>query len=364
MDWMKGDRALGRNDNDNSVAITSGTPSIFRTNEPHLQPTVEDYSSPARPSNPTPLAGRTPGSERSPAGGTIGRGSMLSPIQPQGSASQYLTGQIEQMRSQLAAEKEQRAAEKAAHLAEIERMSTQHVRELQATTSELRATRDAHTNEIHRLSLDYSQQLRATFEAAANDARKIKADHTAEMERARSHHARELQAAKDEARECKAACAAEIARLKPQHIEQMRAVTSALKTTEADHANEMAILRSEHEQTLQAATGSTESIEATHADEIQRIIAEHKAKDVAKDAAITEKVHARETRYKQKVATRDTKLAERDAEILELRSKMEHMERMYKSMGTELMRAWGREEFGDTGDKQKYRYKYAKATAA
>jgi hypothetical protein len=40
------------------------------------------------------------------------------------------------------------------------------------------------------------------------------------------------------------------------------------------------------------------------------------------------------------------------------------MERMYKSMGAELMRAWGREEFGDTGEKQKYRYKYAKATAA
>jgi hypothetical protein len=40
------------------------------------------------------------------------------------------------------------------------------------------------------------------------------------------------------------------------------------------------------------------------------------------------------------------------------------LERMYKSMGTELMRAWGREEFGDTGEKQKYRYKYTKATAA
>ena len=52
------------------------------------------------------------------------------------------------------------------------------------------------------------------------------------------------------------------------------------------------------------------------------------------------------------------------AEVLELRSKMEHLERMYKSMGTELMRAWGREEFGDTGEKQKYRYKYTKATVA
>ena len=362
MYWMKGERALGRNNNENSAAITSGTPSIFRTNEPHLQPTVEDYSSPARPSNPTPLAGRSPGSERSPSG-TISRSAMLSPVQPQGGASQYLMGQIERLRSELVAEKEERAAEKAAHLAEMERMGAQHVRELQAATSELRATRDAHATEIHRLSVDYSQQLKATFEAAANDIRRTKADHAAETERTRAQHTKELKAARDESKECKAACAAEIARLKSQHIEEMHAVTSVFKTTESDHANEMARLRSEHEQELQAATGS-EEMEASHAAEIQRIINEHKTRDVAKDAAITEKVSAREARYKQKIATRDAKLAERDAELSELRSKMEHMERMYKSMGSELMRAWGREEFGDTGEKQKYRYKYAKATVA
>ena len=362
MDWMKGERALGRNNNENSAAITSGTPSIFRTNEPHLQPTVEDYSSPARPSNPTPLAGRSPGSERSPSG-TISRSAMLSPVQPQGGASQYLMGQIERLRSELVAEKEERAAEKAAHLAEMERMGAQHVRELQAATSELRATRDAHATEIHRLSVDYSQQLKATFEAAANDIRRTKADHAAETERTRAQHTKELKAARDESKECKAACAAEIARLKSQHIEEMHAVTSVFKTTESDHANEMARLRSEHEQELQAATGS-EEMEASHAAEIQRIINEHKTRDVAKDAAITDKVSAREARYKQKIATRDAKLAERDAVLSELRSKMEHMERMYKSMGSELMRAWGREEFGDTGEKQKYRYKYAKATVA
>jgi hypothetical protein len=143
----------------------------------------------------------------------------------------------------------------------------------------------------------------------------------------------------------------------------MEAVTSAFKMTEADHANETARLRFEHEQELQGAT-NTEKIEARHSAGIQRITTEHKTRDAAKDAAITEKVNARETRYKQKIATRDAKVAERDAELSELRSKMEHMERMYKSMGAELMRAWGREEFGDTGDKQKYRYKYAKATAA
>lgn len=363
MDWMKGDRALGRNHNENSAVITTGTPSIFRTNETHLQPTVEDYSSPARPSNPTPLAGRTPGSERSPSG-TIGRSPMLSPIQPQGGASQYLMGQIERLRSELAAEKEERAAERAAHLAEVERLGAQHSRELQAATSELRATRDAHATEIHRLSVDYSQQLRATFEAAANDARKMKAEHAAEMERTRAQTAKELKMAQTASQGCKASCATDIARLKSQHAEEMRAVTSVFKTTEADHANEMAKLRSAHERELESATGGTEEIEVTHTAEIQRIITEHKTRDAAKDAAITEKVHARETRYKQKIVTRDAKLAEKDAELSELRSKVEHLEKMYRSMGTELLRAWGREEFGDTGEKQKYRYKYAKATAA
>ena len=355
MDWMKGRRALGHDDNEDIPAITSGTPSIFRTNEPQLQPTVEDYSSPARPSNPTPLAGRSPGSERSP-NGTVGRSAMLSPMQPQGGASQYLMGQIERLRSELVAEKEERAAEKAAHLAEMERIGTQHVRELQAATSELRATRDAHATEIHRLSVDYSQQLKATFEAAANDIRKAKADHAVETEHTRAQHAKELKAAREASQECKGTCAAEIARLKSQHIEEMRAVTSVFKTTEADYANEMARLRSEHEKKLQAATG-IEEIKTSHAAEIQRIIAEHKTRDTAKDAAITEKVNARETRYKQKIATRDAKLAEKDAELSELRLKMAHTERMYRSMGTELMRAWGREEFGDTGEKQKYRYK-------
>jgi hypothetical protein len=363
MDWMKGERALGRNNNGDSATITSGTPSIFRTNEPHLQPTVEDYSSPARPSNPTPLAGRSPGSERSP-NGTAGRSAMLSPLQPRGGASQYLMGQIERLRSELVAEKEERAVEKAAHLAEVERMGAQHVRELQAATSELRATRDAHATEIHRLSVDYSQQLKATFEAAANDIRKTKAEHAAETDRTRVQHAKELKTARDASKECKASCATEIARLKSQHIEEMNAVTSVFKTSEADHADEMARLRSEHEQELQAAGGSTDDIEASHSAEIQRIIAEHKSRDAAKDAAITEKVNAREARYKQKIVNRDAKLAEKDAELSELRSKMAHTERMYKSMGTELMRAWGREEFGDTGEKQKYRYKYAKATAA
>lgn len=385
MDWMKGGRAPGHNDIDNSVAITSGTPSIFRNNAPHLQPTVEDYSSPARPSNPTPLGGRTPASERSPAG-NVGRPDLLSPVQPPGGAPPHLVRQIEQLRSELAAEKENRAAEKAAHAAEMERIGAQHVKELQAATSELRATRDAHANEIHRISVEYSQQLRTAYETAANDARKMEAAHDADMESAQAEmdslhaeHDKQLKAAASASGDCKASCATEIARLKSQHIEQKNALTSALTTNEADHAAEMAKLRSEHAKELQAATSGTTGLKASHAAEIQRIATEHKtshaaeiqrintehkSRDAAKDAAIYEKVHARELRYKQKVASRDTKLAERDTEVQELRTKLEHMDKMYKNMGTELMRAWGREEFGDTGEKQRYRYKYAKAAAA
>lgn len=400
MDWMKGGRASGRNDIDNSVAITSGTPSIFRNNAPHLQPTVEDYSSPARPSNPTPLGGRTPASERSPAG-NVGRPDLLSPVQPPGGAPPHLVRQIEQLRSELAAEKEKRAAEKATHAAEIERMGAQHVKELQAATSELRATRDAHSNEIHRMSVEYSQQLRTAYETAANDARKMEAVHDADMESAQAElnsihaeHEKKLKAAASASGDCKSSCATEIARLKAQHIEQTKALSKALTISEAERATETARLRSEHAKELQAATSGATGLKASHAAEmqrisnehktshaaeiqrittehktnhaaeIQRITIEHKSRDAAKDAAIYEKVHARELRYKQKVASRDTKLVERNTEVEELRSKLEHMEKMYKNMGTELMRAWGREEFGDTGEKQRFRYKYAKATAA
>ena len=107
LDWMKGGRAPGRDNAQQDAAITTGTPSMFRTHAPHLQPTVEDYSSPVRPSNPTPHGGRTPATEartpateartpatetRTPAtgralSGTIGRSSMHSPLQTQGGAS-------------------------------------------------------------------------------------------------------------------------------------------------------------------------------------------------------------------------------------------------------------------------------------
>ena len=363
MDWMKGRRALGRDNSQQGAAITTGTPSMFRTNEAHLQPTVEDYSSPVRPSNPTPHGGRTPATERSP-GGTIGRSSMHSPLQPQGGASQYLMGQIQRLRSELAAEKEERAAEKAAHAAEVERLTAQHGKELQSATSELRATRDAHSSEMHRLSTEYSQQLKAAFEAAASEARKTNAAHAAEMEHTRSQHAKDLKAATDASTQCKAACAAEIKRLQSQHSEQMQVATNAFQSRNAENNTEMVKLRTQHAEEMKATIGNPEETAAAHAEEVQRIIDEHKTVDSAKDAAITEKVRAREARYKEKIAARDTKLAEKDAELQNLREKMESLERMYKKMGSELMRAWGREEFGDTGEKQKYRYKYAKATTA
>lgn len=363
MDWMKGGRGPGRDDFQQDVAITTGTPSMFRTNAPHLQPTVEDYSSPVRPSNPTPHGGRTPATERSP-GGTIGRSSTHSPLQTQGGASQYLMGQIQRLRSELAVEKEERAAEKTAHAAEVERLTTQHVKELQSATSELRATRDAHSSEMHRLSTEYSQQLKAAYEAAASEARKTNVAHAEEMERTRSQHDKDLKDAINASTQCKAECAAEIKRLQSQHSEQMQITTSAFQSRNSENTTEMARLRSQHAEDLRAAVSKPEETAAAHAGEIRRIIDEHKTGDAAKDAAITEKVRAREARYKEKIALRDTKLAEKDAELQMLQDKMENLEKMYKKMGSELMRAWGREEFGDTGEKQKYRYKYAKATSA
>lgn len=414
MDWMKGRRALKRNNTDGGAAITTGTPSIFRTNEMDMQATVEDYSSPARPSNPTPLGGRTPTSERSNRG-TTSRSSMLSPVQPHGGASQYLMGQIERLRSELAAEKEARAAERASHAAEVERMGAQHASKLQAATSELRATKEAHSTEIHRITAEYSQQLKATFEAAARDTEKLKASHAAEIERIKTQHEKDLKDAIHSSTTRNTTHTTEIKQLKAHHAEQMRAATDASNTHNVAHAAEMARLHTEHAQEkqtttehinrlntshateieqlksqlkaataasgkrstsrnteitrlkqqhaeeMQAARDATRALEVAHAKEMQNIIAEHKAVNAATDAAITEKVVKRETRYKEKVAARDAKLADRDAEIQDLYTKIERLEKKNNSLGKELMRAWGREEFGDTGEKQKYRYKYVKA---
>lgn len=414
MDWMKGRRALRRNNTDGGAAITTGTPSIFRKNEMDRQPTVEDYSSPARPSNPTPLGGRTPNSERSPRG-TANHSAMLSPVQPHGGASQYLMSQIERLRSELAAEKEGRAAEKASHAAEIERLGTQHAKELQAAANELRATMEAHTNEIRRMTVEYSQQLKATFETAARDTESLKASHAAEMEHLKSQHKEALKVV-DQSQDS-ATHHTEINELKAQHAEQLRAAVNTSNTHNVAHASEMARLHTEHAQEKQNATKTinnlrsshateieqlrselraataagtrsnsrdaeiaqlrqqhademqatreaTRALELAHDEEMQNMIAEHKSANASTDAAITEKVRMRETRYKEKIAARDAKLADRDAEIQELRSKIESLEKRNRNLGNELMRAWGREEFGDTGAKQKYRYKYAKAEVA
>lgn len=418
MDWMKGRRALRRNNTDGGAAITTGTPSIFRTNEMDRQPTVEDYSSPARPSNPTPLGGRTPNSERSPRG-TANHSAMLSPVQPHGGASQYLMSQIERLRSELAAEKEGRAAEKASHAAEIERLGTQHAKELQAAANELRATREAHTNEIRRITVEYSQQLKATFETAARDAESLRASHAAEMEHLKSQHKEALKVV-DQSQDS-ATHHTEINELKAQHAEQLRAAVNTSNTHNVAHAAEMARLHTEHAQEKQNATRTINSLKSNHAteieqlrselraataagtlntsrdaeiaqlrqqhademqaemqatreatralelahdEEIQNMIAEHKSANVSTDAAITERVRMRELRYKEKIAARDTRLAAKDAEIQDLRSKIESLEKRNRNLGNELMRAWGREEFGDTGAKQKYRYKYAKAEVA
>lgn len=423
MDWMKGGRGLRRSNTDGSLGITTGTPSILRNNNAHMQPTAEDYTSPARPSNPTPLAGRTPGSERSPLGTTRGP-SMLSPIQPHGGASQYLMTQVERLRSELAAEKEGRLAERASHAAEVERLGVQHVRELQAATSELRATRDAHANEIHRITVEYSQQLKAAFETAASDANKLKASHTAEVERMRLEHTKQLKEAESASGDHTTSHSAEIQRLKAQHSEQMQATINAsnqrnaahaaemarlhsqnaqhaqeiqafteeFRKTQAAHATEMERLRTQHAEDMKAANTASKNdtshpreisqlrdqhaseiralqesirtLKLSHSEEVQRLTSEHEAANTALDTAVTEKVRAREMRYKEKVSSRDAKLADRDAEIQQLRTQLESLEKINRNMGTELMRAWGREEFGDTGAKQKYRYKYAKAQAA
>lgn len=415
MDYLKGP-ALRRSNSDSDVAITTGTPSMIRNSGMHLQPTVEDYSSPVRPSNPTPLGGRSPCSEATPRG-TIGRSSIISPVQSHGGASNYLMSQIERLRSDLATEKEERAAEKAAHAAEIERLNAQHSRELQAATSELRATRDAHTTEIRRITAQYSQQLRATFEAAASDARnnlaitqaaemeRVEAEHSerlraatitaqhkqktahanemakmeskysndiraataanehrdtvhaAEVAQVESKYSKDLEAATAATERNTAAHAAEIAQLKSKHSYELKAATAATGDYTTSHAAEIAALESKHSKELQAALAATEHSAALHAAEIENLVADHKEFNQAMDTAITEKVRAREERYKSKVSSRD-------AEIQQLRSKMAELEKLNRGISNELMRAWGREEFGDTGEMQKFRYKYAKAAKA
>lgn len=371
IDYLKGIRPFKREAIEGTMLETPADEATVLEEEQkqnHLQPTVEDYQSDlsharspfserkTRPSTmrrstvpsthtsqesvihkSPPLVAKSPTPQPS-IRGTTGRPSIATPLQSNGGTSQYLLSQFERISTELAEEREARAAEKAAYEEEIYAYRAK----LQGVTESARAMQEAHAAELHRLRSEAAEKLHAASQTTAA----VQKQHAAEIQRLQTEHATSVRAAADSATQYQTTTAAELQRL-----------------------------AASQQSASQASSATAAALRSAHAAEVQSIRQQYEDEAAANDAAITESMRARETRWKERLATAEEKLAartqelvatqtvagEQELEIEALRKMVHKTEKINKSMGKQLMRAWGRLECGDTGDLQEYRYKYVKA---
>lgn len=366
IDYLKGIRPFKREAREDTVLEPpADEPTVLeeRQKPSHLQPTVEDYQSSLsharsplreRKTRPSTLRRSTvpsahtsqesvihrppPPTPQPRFRSTTGRSSIASPLQSNGGASQYLMTQIERLGTELAVEREARLADRAAHEAEIAAYSSK----LQAASNTIQAMQESHATELQRIRAEHDEKLHAASQTTAT----LQKQHAAEIQRLRTEHAASVRAATKSATELQTSTAAELQRL----------IASQQSASEAS-----------------AATAA--ALRSAHAAEIQSLRKQYEEEAAANDAAITEGIRARESRWKEKLSTANKHLevrtqelavaqtvtAEQDLEIEALRKRALKVEKLNKAMGKQLMRAWGREECGDTGEMQEYRYKFVKA---
>jgi len=300
---------------------------------PARQPSIRSTASRHKPQSPAKNPQASQSSIR-----TANRPSISSPLQSSGGASQYLLSQLERISNELVEEREARAADRDAHEEEISTFSSK----LQSANSALHYMQNAHAAELDRLCSEHTEKLHAASQTTAA----LQRQHAVELQRLRTEHANSVHAATESATQFQTSTAAELQRL----------VASQQSSS-------------------QASSATAAALRSAHAAEMQSLRQQYEDEAAANDAAITEGIRARETRWKERLATANKQLevrtqelataqtaaGEQDSEIETLRKGMHKMEKLNKALGKQLMRAWGREECGNTGEMQEYRYKYVKA---
>ncbi|KAK6440056.1 hypothetical protein LTR95_003720 [Oleoguttula sp. CCFEE 5521] len=135
----------------------------------------------------------------------------------------------------------------------------------------------------------------------------------------------------------------------------------ALRTEDFNRATERAQdlerLNARFVKQLQIANHTADTLKTAHTAELQRSAAEHEREEAAELDSPQRQLNA-----SQRDSNTSKASTARVAEQLAKQAlRVSELEKLNKELGNQLMRAWGREEFGDTGEKQKYRYKYIKA---
>ncbi|OQO15101.1 hypothetical protein B0A48_00483 [Cryoendolithus antarcticus] len=123
------------------------------------------------------------------------------------------------------------------------------------------------------------------------------------------------------------------------------------------HAHDLERLNARYTKQLQTANCTTDTLRAFHTAELQRMAAEHEREKAAELDGLRRQLTASQRESKTPKAS----TAQITEELAKQALRISELEKLNKELGNQLMRAWGREEFGDTGEKQKYRYKYVKA---
>ncbi|OQO14103.1 hypothetical protein B0A48_00979 [Cryoendolithus antarcticus] len=146
-----------------------------------------------------------------------------------------------------------------------------------------------------------------------------------------------------------------------QHDSSVAAAQLALRTEDYNRATARALdlerLNTRYAKQLQIANHTADNLKASHTAELQRTVAEHEREKAAEVDGPRRQLSASHRGSKSSKAS----TAELTEQLAKQSLRVSELEKLNKELGNQLMRAWGREEFGDTGEKQKYRYKYVKA---
>nr|OQO31560.1 hypothetical protein B0A51_01402 [Rachicladosporium sp. CCFEE 5018] len=134
----------------------------------------------------------------------------------------------------------------------------------------------------------------------------------------------------------------------------------ALRTEDFERATaraqDLERLNTRYAKQLQIANHTVNTLKTAHTAELRRVAAEHEREKTAELDGMRRQLSASQRDSKASKAS----AAELAEQLAKQALRFSELEKLNKELGNQLMRAWGREEFGDTGEKQKYRYKYVK----
>jgi hypothetical protein len=256
---------------------------------------------------------------------------------------------IQQAAREIAEQKAMRTREAQAYQDELKRIDAQHVKEIASRTRHTQAIQERHAIELQRATAQSTQYL-DDLQSSNERIQALSAAHVRELGDLR----RQVAQSRDEAQ----AASKQHEALERSHAEEIARNTAALEKARAE--NERAAQDLQHANTeVHSLHISLQEAASGHTRDLERLRDSH-AKTFAIHTSNLQTTESELAKQQAYTTSLSSSLQEKVAELEELRAKHAETERLSKALGKQLMRTWGREEFGETGEAQKYRYKHVR----